>query len=45
MPKTILVVDDEQRLVSLVGTYLTQGGFRVATAANGVEALAAARKP
>jgi DNA-binding response OmpR family regulator len=44
MTKTILVVDDEQRLVSLVGTYLTQSGFRVATAANGVEALAVARR-
>lgn len=37
--KTILVVDDEARLVSLVKTYLTQSGFLVVTASNGVEAL------
>ena len=42
--KTVLVVDDEARLVSLVETYLTQSGFRVATASNGVEALTAARQ-
>jgi len=39
MAKTILVVDDEARLVSLVETYLTQSGFCVLTAQNGVEAL------
>ena len=39
MTKTILVVDDEQRLVSLVEQYLTQEGFRVATAFNGRQAL------
>ncbi len=44
MTKTILVVDDEQRLVSLVGTYLTQSGFRVVTASNGLEALSAAQR-
>jgi DNA-binding response OmpR family regulator len=44
MAKTILVVDDEQRLVSLVGTYLTQSGFRVVSASTGLEALAAARR-
>ena len=43
MTKTILVVDDEQRLVSLVGTYLTQSGFRVVSASNGLEALSVAR--
>jgi len=43
MNKTILVVDDEQRLVSLVGTYLTQSGFRVVTASNGLEALSVGR--
>ena len=37
--KTILVVDDEARLVSLVETYLAQSGFRVLTASNGREAL------
>ncbi|HTX91454.1 MAG TPA: response regulator transcription factor [Anaerolineales bacterium] len=41
--KTILVVDDEARLVSLVETYLTQSGFRVVTAANGREALTVAQ--
>jgi DNA-binding response OmpR family regulator len=44
MTKTILVVDDEQRLVSLVETYLTQNGYRVVTAPNGVEALSVARR-
>ena len=29
MTKTILVVDDEKRLVSLVESYLTQEGYRV----------------
>ena len=40
--KTVLVVDDEARLVSLVETYLTQSGFRVVTAPNGREALSVA---
>ncbi|MEP0804392.1 MAG: response regulator transcription factor [Chloroflexota bacterium] len=44
MAKTILVVDDEKRLVSLVESYLTQEGYRVVTAYNGVEALAVAQK-
>jgi DNA-binding response OmpR family regulator len=42
--KTVLVVDDEARLVSLVKTYLTQSGFRVATASNGLEALSVAQQ-
>jgi DNA-binding response OmpR family regulator len=42
--KTILVVDDEKRLVSLVESYLTQEGYRVATAFNGKEALTVARR-
>jgi DNA-binding response OmpR family regulator len=42
--KTVLVVDDEARLVSLVETYLTQSGFRVVTAANGREALSVAER-
>jgi DNA-binding response OmpR family regulator len=37
--KTILVVDDEVRLVSLVESYLTQEGYRVVVAHNGREAL------
>lgn len=44
MTKTVLVVDDEIRLVSLVETYLTQSGYRVVTAPNGVEALSIARR-
>jgi DNA-binding response OmpR family regulator len=44
MAKTILVVDDEKRLVSLVEAYLTQEGFRVVTAYDGREALFIARQ-
>jgi DNA-binding response OmpR family regulator len=44
MTKTILVVDDEQRLVSLVEQYLVQEGYRVVTANNGREAVNAARQ-
>ena len=44
MSKTILVVDDEERLTSLVKAYLMQEGFRVATARNGREALFIARQ-
>lgn len=44
MSKTILVVDDEERLVSLVKAYLEQGGFRVVTARNGRDALFMARQ-
>jgi DNA-binding response OmpR family regulator len=44
MAKTIMVVDDEDRLVSLVDAYLTQEGFRVVTASNGREALFLARQ-
>ncbi len=43
MTKTILVVDDEERLVSLLKAYLSQAGFRVVTANNGREALFQAR--
>lgn len=44
MPKRIMVVDDEPRLVSVVEAYLEQEGFEVATASNGQEALFAARE-
>jgi DNA-binding response OmpR family regulator len=44
MPKCILVVDDEERIRSLLKAYLTQEGFRVATAANGREALSVAAR-
>jgi DNA-binding response OmpR family regulator len=42
MTKTILVVDDERRLVSLVESYLTQEGYRVVIAYDGKEALTVA---
>jgi len=44
MAKTIMVVDDEERLVSLLKSYLRQEGFRVVTAPNGREALFMARQ-
>lgn len=44
MNKTILIVDDEKRLVSLLESYLIQEGFQVVTAYNGVEAMHAVRK-
>ncbi len=44
MTKTILVVDDEKRLVSLVESYLTQEGFHVLGAYNGRDALMIARR-
>ncbi len=43
MSKTIMVVDDEERLVSLLASYLTQEGYRVVSAANGREALTVSR--
>jgi two-component system, OmpR family, alkaline phosphatase synthesis response regulator PhoP len=44
MSKTILVVDDEERLTSLLEAYLQQEGFRVVTAGNGLEALEVIRR-
>ncbi len=44
MSKTILVVDDEERLTSLLQAYLQQEGYRVVTAANGRQALDAVRR-
>lgn len=44
MAKSILVVDDEPRLVSLVEAYLAQEGFKVTAAGNGREALLLARQ-
>jgi len=41
--KTILVVDDEPRLVSLVEAYLSQEGFKVLSAGDGRDALFLAR--
>jgi DNA-binding response OmpR family regulator len=43
MTKTILVVDDAERLRTLVKSYLSQEGFRVVTAGDGQEALFVAR--
>ena len=44
---TILVVDDEPRIVQLVRDYLEHGGFTVLTASDGASALlvAAQRQP
>lgn len=44
MAKTILVVDDEERLRSLLRAYLTHEGFHVLTAADGEEALRVANQ-
>ena len=44
MPRTVMIVDDERRLVSLVESYLAQEGYRVVCAYNGKEALPIARK-
>lgn len=44
MSKTILIVDDEARLVNLVRGYLEQEGYTVYSAANGREALFVARE-
>lgn len=47
MPQTVLIVDDEKRMVSLLKSYLEREGYRVACAYNGREALtvADAEKP
>jgi DNA-binding response OmpR family regulator len=44
MAKTVMVVDDEMRLVSVVEAYLEQEGFKVVKASNGREALFVARQ-
>ncbi len=43
VPKTVLVVDDEPKIVEVVGDYLRSAGFSVATAADGEGAVASAR--
>ena len=43
MPKTILVVDDKSSVRQLLREYLTEEGYRVVPAANGREAIYAAR--
>jgi DNA-binding response OmpR family regulator len=44
MPKTILVVDDQDNLRRMVKDYLTEEGFRAVTAENGRAALFVARQ-
>jgi DNA-binding response OmpR family regulator len=44
MAKTLLVVDDNERLRTLVKAYLAQEGYRVVTAVDGREALFIARQ-
>lgn len=39
MTNTIMVVDDEPRIVSVIESYLTQFGYRVVKSSNGEEAL------
>jgi len=41
--KTVLVVDDEPRIVELARDYLEHAGFAVITAVDGPSALTAAR--
>jgi DNA-binding response OmpR family regulator len=41
--KTILVVDDEPKIVKLVRDYLERAGFEVRVAGNGKDALSQAR--
>lgn len=44
MSKTILVVDDEPKIVEICRDYLTAAGFRVLTAEDGPRGLAVARR-
>ena len=44
MTNTIMVVDDEPRIVSVIESYLAQFGYRVIKSYNGKEALALAEK-
>ena len=43
VPKSVLVVDDEPKIVEVVGDYLRSAGFSVTTAADGDGAVASAR--
>jgi DNA-binding response OmpR family regulator len=43
VPKSVLVVDDEPKIVEVVGDYLRTAGFSVTTAADGESAIASAR--
>jgi DNA-binding response OmpR family regulator len=40
-PRRILVVDDEHKIVDVVGSYLAKSGYAVSSAATGLEALEA----
>jgi CheY-like chemotaxis protein len=42
--RTILVVDDEPKLVKVVREYLEHDGYRVVSASDGREALSASTK-
>jgi len=44
MPKKILIVDDEQELVTLFSDVLTSAGFEIVGALDGRQALSAAKK-
>jgi DNA-binding response OmpR family regulator len=44
MPKKILVVDDEPKIVEICRDYLKAAGFDVVTAGDGISGLAAARR-
>jgi two-component system alkaline phosphatase synthesis response regulator PhoP len=44
MPKTILVIDDEPKIVEICRDYLKAAGFEVVTAGDGPKGLAAARR-
>jgi DNA-binding response OmpR family regulator len=44
MPKKILVIDDEPKIVDICRDYLKASGFDVVTAADGLRGLAAARR-
>lgn len=43
MPKNILIADDDQKIVELIGIYLKNEGYRVQKAFNGADALEAVR--
>ena len=44
MNETILVVDDEPKIIKLAKDYLEKGGFRVLTEGDGLRALKTARR-
>ena len=44
MPKKILVIDDEPKIVEICHDYLKAAGFEVVSAGDGLQGLAAARR-